>query len=68
VKEVLERLPKNDLVISPEKCVWGDNEVEFLGYILIPQGMMMGGDKTKASQESQTPKSLRDVQSFLGFA
>jgi hypothetical protein len=68
VKEVLERLAKNDLVISPEKCVWGEKEVEFLRYILTPQGMRMAKDKTKAIQEWQTPKSLRDVQSFLGFA
>jgi hypothetical protein len=68
VKEVLERLAKNDLVISPEKCVWGEKEVEFLGYILTPQGMRMAEDKTIAIQEWQTPKSLRDVQSFLGFA
>jgi hypothetical protein len=68
VKEVLERLAKNDLVISPEKCDWGEKEVEFLGYILTPQGKRMAEDKTKAIQEWQIPKSLRDVQSFLGFA
>jgi hypothetical protein len=68
VKEVLERLAKNDLVISLEKCIWGETEVEFLGYILTPGGMRMAEDKTKAIQEWQTPQSLRDVQSFLGFA
>jgi hypothetical protein len=47
VKEVLERLAKNDLVISPEKCVWGEKEVELLGYILTSQGMRMAEDKTK---------------------
>jgi hypothetical protein len=67
VNEVLERLAKNDLVISPEKCVWGEKEVEFLEYILTPQGLRMAEEKTKAIQELQTPKSLRDVQSFLGF-
>jgi hypothetical protein len=35
---------------------------------LNPQGMRMAKEKTKAIQEWQTPKSLRDVQSFLGFA
>jgi hypothetical protein len=51
VKEVLERLAKIDLGISPEKCVWGEKEVEFLGYILTPQGMRMAKDKTKAVRE-----------------
>jgi hypothetical protein len=67
LKEVLERLVKNDLVILLEKYVWGEKEVEFLGYILTAQGMRMAEDKTKAIQELQTPKWLRDIQSFLGF-
>jgi hypothetical protein len=51
VKEVLERLAKNDLVISPEKCIWGEKDVEFLGYILTPGRMRKAEDKTKAIQE-----------------
>jgi hypothetical protein len=47
-KEVLERLAKNDLVISPEKYIWREKEVEFLRCILTPQGMRMAEDKTKA--------------------
>jgi hypothetical protein len=51
VKQVLERLAKNDLVISPENCVWGEKDVEFLRYILTPGGMRMAEDKPKANQE-----------------
>jgi hypothetical protein len=68
VKEVLERLAKNGLVISPDKCVWGENKMEFVGYILTPQGMRIPDDKSQAIQELQTLKTLRDVQSFLEFA
>jgi hypothetical protein len=42
--------------------------VEFLGYIITPDGIRMGKDKTEAIQDWQTPQLLRDVQSFLGFA
>jgi hypothetical protein len=35
---------------------------------LNPQRMRPAEDKTNAIQESQTPKSLRDIQSCLGFA
>jgi hypothetical protein len=51
VKEVLERLAKNDLVISREKCVCGEKEVEFLTYILTPPRMRIAKDNTKAIQE-----------------
>jgi uncharacterized protein YabN with tetrapyrrole methylase and pyrophosphatase domain len=46
VKQVLERLARNDIFISPGNCVWREHKVEFLGYILIPQGMTMTKDKT----------------------
>jgi hypothetical protein len=36
VKEVLESLAKIDLVISPEKCIWGEKEWEVRGYIVTP--------------------------------
>jgi hypothetical protein len=61
VEEVLERLAKNDLVILPEKCVWAEKEVEFLGYIISPDRMRMVKDTTEAIQDWHTPQSLRDV-------
>jgi hypothetical protein len=51
VKIVLEQLAKNNFVISPEICIWGEKEGEFFTYILTPQGMRMAEDKTKAIQE-----------------
>jgi hypothetical protein len=51
VKKVRERLAKNDLVISPEKCILEEKEGEFLGNIVIPQGMRIAEDNEKAIQE-----------------
>jgi len=68
VKEVLKRLQNNRLAISPEKCVWKAKEVEFLGYIIEGNGIRMSEDKVQAVLEWKTPKSLMEVQSFLGFA
>jgi hypothetical protein len=68
VKEVLKRLAENDLVISLEKCIWSSERVDFLGYVITPDSMEMPEDKIEAIKEWQAPKSLRDVQSFLGFA
>jgi hypothetical protein len=68
LEEVLERLAKNELDILPEKCVWAEKDVEFLGYITTLEGMRMAKDKTEAIQDRPTPQSLSDVQPFLGFA
>jgi hypothetical protein len=68
VKEVLKRLEENGLVISPEKCVWGKNKVEFLGYIISEDGIEMAKDKVETVLVWEPPKSLKETQAFLGFA
>jgi hypothetical protein len=67
VGEVLQRLTKNRLAISPEKCVWRTQEVEFLGYIINKDGIKMSQDKVDALLSWKYPSSLTEVQSFLGF-
>jgi hypothetical protein len=42
--------------------------VEFLGYVIFAEGISMDPAKVKTVVERQTPRSLRDVQCFLGFA
>jgi hypothetical protein len=68
VKEVLKRLEENGLVISPEKCVWVRNRVEFLGYIISEEGIEMAKDKVETILVWEPPKSLKEIQAFLGFA
>jgi hypothetical protein len=68
IREVLKRLQENGLVISPEKCVWGRNKVEFLGYIISEEGIEMAKDKVETDLVWELPKSLKEMQAFLGFA
>ena len=68
IKNVLERLQQNGLAVSPEKCVWKAEEVEFLGYIIGRNGISMSQDKVEAVLAWERPTSIKEVQSFLGFA
>jgi len=68
VKEVLARLQENWLAVSPDKCVWKTQEVEFLGYVIGREGIKMAKGKVEAVLEWKPPVSLTEVQSFLGFA
>jgi len=68
VREVLRRLQRNGLAVSPEKCIWKTQEVEFLGYIIGREGIKMSQEKVEAVLEWKTPRNLTEVQSFLGFA
>ena len=68
VKEVLRRLKTNGLYAVPNKCVFHQEEVEFLGYILSADGLQMDKEKVQTIRNWPTPRQVKDVQSFLGFA
>jgi hypothetical protein len=68
VMEVLKRLRDNRLAISAEKCEWAKEEVEFLGYMIGRKGVRMSPEKVEGVLEWKPPKSLVEVQQFLGFA
>ena len=59
---------KYGLYAKLEKCSFGQNQVEFLGYIVSSNGIAMDPMKVQAILEWETPLSVRDVHCFLGFA
>jgi hypothetical protein len=68
VTEVLKRLAANGLAISQDKCFWSTTRVDFLGYVISKDGIEMAQDKVQCIRDWERPRSLRDVQSFIGFA
>jgi len=68
VEEVLRRLEENDLFVKPEKCVWKVREVGFLGVIIGENGVRIEKEKMQRVIEWPVPKSVKDMQKFLGLA
>ena len=68
VKDILSRLQLWELAVEIDKCEFHQTQVEFLGYIISPDGFSMSDRKIKCIQEWETPKTVKEVQSFLGFA
>ena len=68
VEEVLKRLEENDLFVKPEKYVWKVREVGFLGVIIGEDRVRMEKEKVQGVIEWQVPRSMKDVQKFLGLA
>ncbi|XP_069486264.1 uncharacterized protein [Ambystoma mexicanum] len=66
VKAVLEKL--HQLYAKLEKCTFHVTEVEFLGFILTPQGVQMDNRKVEEILQWLSSTSVKAVQSFLGFA
>ena len=68
VKRVLECLQVHQLAIAHDKCEWHRSRVNFLGYIISPDGVEMDQEKVRTVVEWEAPDSVKGVQSFLGFA
>jgi len=68
VEEVLRRLEENDLFVKSEKCVWKVKEVEFLEVIIGEDRVRMEKEKVQGVIEWPVPRSIKDVQKFLGLA
>ena len=45
VRKVLRRLCKNSLYARVDKCEFHSDTVEYLGYVLSPEELMMSSDK-----------------------
>ncbi|CUA71631.1 Transposon Tf2-11 polyprotein [Rhizoctonia solani] len=68
VKEVLKRLQENQLFCKASKCFFNTTTVEYLGIMISPKGISIEKGKVEAIQSWPTPKTRKQVQSFLGFA
>ena len=68
VRLVLERLRNAGLYVKGEKCEFHVDHVEFLGFCINPSGITMDPKKVSAIMDWPPPKTVHDVQSFLGFA
>ena len=68
VRKVFEILRKHKLCAKLEKCEFSTSSTEFLGYIVSSSGISMDPSKVKAVTDWPSPKNVKAVQSFLGFA
>lgn len=65
---VLSILRKNHLYCKPSKCQLFVDEIHYLGYIVSPRGVSMDPEKVKAICDWPIPKTVKQIQSFLGLA
>src|SRR6266478_5572628 len=67
VWEVLQCLQKVGLYANPKKCKFHMDTIEYLGFILSPNGLQMDPSKVSAIMEWPEPQKVKDIQAFLGF-
>ncbi|MBW0471783.1 hypothetical protein O181_011498 [Austropuccinia psidii MF-1] len=65
---VLSRLRANNLFAKPSKCLFHVSSVEYLGYVVSSEGLKMDQENIQQILNWPPPRSLKALQSFLGFA
>ncbi|KAF8697673.1 hypothetical protein RHS03_07742, partial [Rhizoctonia solani] len=55
-------------VVHHCKCLFYTTEVTYIGIVITPEGISMEKEKIKAVQEWKEPKTVKQLQSFIGFA
>ena len=68
VSKVLERLRRAGLFLDIDKSEFFVTSVKYLGLIITTDGVRMDPKKIEAILNWKSPKNIRDVQAFLGFA
>ncbi|KAI8485869.1 hypothetical protein Bbelb_364210 [Branchiostoma belcheri] len=56
------------LKLNPEKCRFLQRRVEFLGHVISGNGVSTDSSKTDSIDSWPSPRSVRDIQHFLGLA
>ena len=68
VQWVPDLLKKNMLFAKLKKCQFHQNKVQFLGYVVLAHKIRMKDKQIKEVKNWPKPKSVQDIQVFIGFA
>jgi hypothetical protein len=67
VSDVLQVALEHDLYFKPEQCVFHAPSIDYLGVILEKGVTRMDPVKISGIKDWPTPKTVKDIRSFLGF-
>ena len=68
VRSILEVLRQHKLYAKVEKCEFHKDQMTFVGYLVSQEGIGMDPPKVSAVLDWPTPRTVKEVQSYLGFA
>lgn len=66
--QVLKAFEAAKLILRPSKCIFAAKSIEFLGYVLLADGLRPGTAKLQAIKEYPVPKNEHEIRRFMGLA
>ena len=67
LRKALERARQTNLKLNKEKSQIGLEEISYIGHTLSKEGLKPDPKKTRAINEMKEPKSVEELQRFLGM-
>ena len=67
LQSVLSILANHQLHVDRKKCLFAKPQLEYLGHLVSAKGVVADPNKISAMVEWPTPKSLKELQGFLGL-
>ena len=67
LEAVFHKLKEAGLKLSPSKCHFLCKEIKYLGHMISERGIGVDPEKVSCVQAWPVPKTVKDVQGFLGF-
>src|SRR5213083_2747646 len=68
VRLVLKKLFAHGLFVKLEKCEFHVQKISYLGFVISPEGISMDPARISTISDWPIPRSVTDIQIFLGFA
>ncbi|GBN12077.1 Transposon Ty3-I Gag-Pol polyprotein [Araneus ventricosus] len=62
---VFSKLSEHGIVVNPQKCVFGQSELKFLGFLVSSTGISPLPEKVQFLQEFPLPKTVQELRRFL---
>lgn len=68
LRQVFERIRQAGMKLKPKKCHFVQQQVEYLGHLVSKQGIATDPAKVDKVLNWPTPRSVKELKSFLGMA
>ena len=67
LEEVFRRLREANIKLNPKKCSFGKKNVEYLGHVVTPDGVIPNPEKVRVVRDFPIPKNLKELRAFMGL-
>lgn len=67
LEKLFQRLEAYGIKLNPAKCVFGAEQVKFLGYSVSKEGTQPLQEKIQAIREFKKPENIKQLRQFLGM-